>query len=521
MNRFENLEQRISHLLARRLSRRTLLTTSLATGAGLAVAAGCGREKETVNQAPTPKEGTQTPSIKKTAVPQTSPIEVTQTGVTQPTEIPKTPERPEVLWSFPLERHAGLLSEDQPSFLVSGPEVFFHTQGLKPSRVEIQTGKGGIIGDFVTEHSGTIFGISPNLIFVLRDDRRIYGLDRQTGQTAWNFKLNSPSDNFLGLPKIIDNKIFAYSFAPDPNVYGLHDKSLIALDSSSGTPILKNVLDRETYSDADLKQAVPNSLVFVTGGGIIIQNKDSGQEIANFDSWTPGGPRYKIRDNFLITPDLAIAPDGYTVTAKSVVKYDLEKQQVAWTTPGFDLVYNTGIFGPVVFANLSSDPNHSTVQALDFESGTPLWTLGVGLPLGASENLIFTNAKEAGTVYGLNAQTGEAIWGNDEVQADKIVFADSNDLVLLGPTILYHLDAQSGSITRKEPVISSASFSSAVVKDEGVFFTIEKSLKKLNKSTRTIETVPVLLSEPIKYLRSADGILLGEGAKSLEAIRVS
>ncbi len=279
--------------------------------------------------------------------------------------------------------------------------------------------RGEVAWSFMTKGSiPTSPVLADGMVYFGSNDRTLYALDSQTGQTRWSFALPEVGTS----PAVVDGTLYIGS-----------GSSLVALDSRTGQKKWKSAAVDCCYMDTS-PVVVDGEIYAKSRGYLRALDIQTGQEKWKFklNTWTASSP--------------AVADGTVYFGDATLVAVDSQTGSLKWKfSDGGKIAASPSIAGGVVYVG-SYD---GIFYAVDSQTGQLKWKFKAGAggfissPAVADGMVYFGNGR---TLYALDSQTGQVLWTSDTGSLVESSPAVAGDEVYVGSFdgYLYALDRFTG-----------------------------------------------------------------------------
>lgn len=296
---------------------------------------------------------------------------------------------------------------------------------------------------------GKILAVDHGLVYIERDDSRIYALDATSGQEVWKYKTGPDETVFPGA--VLDGTTIYCSID-----IGYED-GLRALDSLTGK--LKWTFTEFKGAEwvgciQPTAQAVFQGYVLVTCGGKADTVLNPSGQVA----WRPpellGGPRPDYPEVYVYPVVYPLAhKDGmlFVEASHALQSFDNEGllavdfvtgqiiRNYGFNRSGIISISAVAIYGDTLFVG---------DRAIDMTSAEEKWRWNsetLGSPVWASNGTAYLYSPDLSTLTAVDNASGENLWQNDEIHGFKSSrMAATEEVAVFSGKALYGLDARTG-----------------------------------------------------------------------------
>jgi len=328
----------------------------------------------------------------------------------KPTEQPG----PEILWTvgflYPSEAMSGAVRD--ADFVRDG-KVFLATPDGYPAAYDLATGTQ----IWQWEDKGTVYGTEPGVVYVVRDDQRLYALDASTGQTKWKAVFHIDKGwYFADWPLWIGSETLHLPFWE----YGaLGGPTFVTVDKTNG-----NVL----WWSQDRSR-----IVGVVDQTLVVGLQDSGGNhvIRGLDAAT-SSEKWQIIYEWYLDGRILGGHLYYQGSAPNDAgAISIDSGNTLWQRSG--VVSILDITEGQVYAEgprVNLEPGELVV--LNRQTGEELWTSpSCSAFVGESQGMTILSDEDLGYAWAVEAMTGRQLWENDDLRINRLVGDSRGTLVAM------------------------------------------------------------------------------------------
>lgn len=445
-----------------------------------------------------------------------------------------------VLWTQEL-----LIPKVPEAFFTSQDKLFLATPEGYPAAFNMATMKKL----WQWEEQGTVYGIEPETVHVVRPDKRLYALEAQTGQTKWKAIPGVDNNIEVGWPLMIGKQTVHLPFVDKGRCYEC--AYLWSIDRNTGqvlwwedaSPQLKRylqskstiIIDRTNTYGCGYECNLVGIDPFTGSEKWVLYPDPSGLFIISDDRTC----LYYLKD---LNPGFGI-DEMYPLTA-----VDLDSGQEIWCAykGKEDLRRYQDIISVspnVVYALCSTNPTWPEPQylsILDRQTGEELWrgpeTTHVAQTtvreqvrgwnfLGETEGMVILSNENLGYTSAINLKGGDIkeAWSNDDLRVNRLVGTSNNILVAVynnpdsSPPSLFGLDLTTGRrkwrLELPQPTHKAIIFHDKIIYGEG------QNLVVINPETGVLSSNIPLSDQPTRLVPEKD-FLLAQCGQKLSAVLI-
>lgn len=322
---------------------------------------------------------------------------------------------------------------------------------------DLETGQQLWLKDDWDVRLAAIFAVDHDLVYVVRDDSRIYALDTSSGQEVWKFKTGPDETIMWGSPEIGKTRVVV----DGTTIYVPYKHGIGAVDALTGElkwTFTEFIGEEWVGCYQPTAQVVFQGYVLVTCGGEADTVLNPSGQVA----WRPpellGGPKPTY-------PEVYIYPDVYPLAHNEgmlfVQAYDM---LVSFENEGLlavdfvtgQIIRNYG-FNPSGIISISAVAIYGDTlfvgdRAIDMTSAEEKWRWNsetLGSPVWASNGTAYLYSPDLSTLTAVDNASGRILWQNDEIHggSERAYMAGNEEVAAFCTTVnrpLYGLDPRTG-----------------------------------------------------------------------------
>lgn len=287
-------------------------------------------------------------------------------------------------------------------------DLSFNTRGMRWTRTDRRTvlrGSAGAVATAVGSTPVTGERSSGPSIYVGSDAGAVYAIDTESGDLEWTFR--EPQGEVFSSPTVVDGVVYFGNRSPEPTVY--------AVDAETG--------DREWSFDRvpgsiSSSPTIVDDVLFIGAKGsregewedgtLLAINTDAGTEEWRFEPTTMdfhSSPAYS--NGMVYVGSYGTTANDYDDAALLAVDASSGREEWAFREPSGEILSSPAVADETVYIG-SLD---GSVYAVDAETGEKRWEYPTGQPVAASpvvvDDVLFLSTKD---INALDAQSGEREW---------------------------------------------------------------------------------------------------------------
>lgn len=347
-------------------------------------------------------------------------VTVEAPAINESPQASESSEYPSLLWEMELT--------EEP--LVDDTAVYYIDEEDKV--VCLNLANGGITWAWqYYERAVRLLGQTEKLVFALREDHRIYALDKGTGETRWKYRFDEENSVEVS---IVD-KLLYLGILGDWVAYG----SLLAFDAQTGQMLWEQRRVRTDW------QATPNYAYVIAPGqdeGVAqLLDAETGEVIAAIE-----GVDRIVKCEDCLTYDIIFLRRGISAGDSTVFAVDYPSWQVKWEHLG----HYADITEGATLLHVLQDGDYACL-AVATGTGRELWPepqVSQFKYLEAVDQLAFFYSDGLGETRALDVKTGNTVWTNDELKVDWVIPQKLDGVLMANRERgqLFYVDRETGKI---------------------------------------------------------------------------
>ena len=328
-------------------------------------------------------------------------------------------------------------------YYIQENQIYLTNENYHPTCINLLDGKD----IWISENEGIVFGVSANIVYVYRQDDRLYALDKSTGVEKWKIILAA-----LNLPPA-GGVVTTYE-----------DYAILPVQNRNGT--LGFIVIRENNGEVVWRSE--ESFIISWKGMIMSESFSSSSNSFNgfiVRSINDGVEKWRSSSAVEIYIEL-ITGDGRVFI--SLVSDHIKRFEVRDFTTGQNYWNNNDLVGIqsentqiqsvainrkyVLFSLKNWSNNNTSVMVYDIENGNLYAQYNFNKKINvylSDNNYLVVAFPELGTAQGINLTSKEIVWENDDIKLEDPLIGSKDGVLIFSNNYdqFYSFDSSAGKKT--------------------------------------------------------------------------